>query len=170
MKEVARGTAAIACLPSKDDLSSAYVGLQGRIDQIVSQAQQEGSLTVAISGLNSIRHTLDSMMRLAGHDRPLDKAQANAAAQAGVNFDLAKVAERLTQAFDHEPELKARIAKALLEIDDEQQNLIPAQPLDDSVEFIYEHGGGAGVRPRSITGKRHPSYKGERGRARLAHA
>ena len=120
MKEVARGTAAIACLPSKDDLSSAYVGLQGRIDQIVSQAQQEGSLTVAISGLNSIRHTLDSMMRLAGHDRPLDKAQANAAAQAGVNFDLAKVAERLTQAFDHEPELKARIAHALLEIDDEQ--------------------------------------------------
>src|SRR3954464_3076621 len=49
MKEVARGTAAIACLPSKDDLNSAYFELRGRIDQIVSQAEQQGSLTIAIS-------------------------------------------------------------------------------------------------------------------------
>jgi hypothetical protein len=38
MKEAARGTAAIACLPSKDDLNSAYFELRARIDQIVSQA------------------------------------------------------------------------------------------------------------------------------------
>src|SRR5438477_467311 len=120
MKEVARGTAAVACLPSKEDLNSAYFELKTRIDQIVSQAEQQGSLAVAISGLNSIRHTLDSLTRLAGHDRPLGP-QVNVAVQTNVNFDLSSLAESLIKKFDHEPELKARIAQALLEIDDEQQ-------------------------------------------------
>src|SRR5256885_12007012 len=44
MKERARGTVALACLPSKDDLNNAYCDLRGRIDQIVVQAQQQGSL------------------------------------------------------------------------------------------------------------------------------
>jgi hypothetical protein len=116
MKEVARGTAAVTCLPSKDDLNRAYFELRARIDQIVSQAEQQGSLAVAISGLNSIRHTLDSLSRLAGYDRP----QVNVAVQTNVTLDLSRVADRLVQAFDHEPELKARIAQALLEIDHEQ--------------------------------------------------
>ena len=60
MKEVARGTAALACLPSKDELTAAYSELRTRIDEIVDQAERQGSLAVAISGLNSIRHTLDS--------------------------------------------------------------------------------------------------------------
>ena len=120
MKEVARGTAAIACLPSKDELNSAYFELRARIDQIVRQAELQGSLTVAISGLNSIRHTLDSLTRLAGYDRPI-ASQVNVAVQTNVNFDLSGLADRLIKKFDHEPELKARIAQALLEIDDEQQ-------------------------------------------------
>jgi hypothetical protein len=33
MKEVARGTAAITCLPSKDELNNAYFELRARIDQ-----------------------------------------------------------------------------------------------------------------------------------------
>ena len=76
MKEVARGTAAVACLPSKDELNDAYFELRARIDQIVTQAEQQGSLAVAISGLNSIRHTLDSLMRLAGYDRPIRKSMS----------------------------------------------------------------------------------------------
>jgi hypothetical protein len=119
MKEVARGTAAVACLPSKDDLNNAYFELRARIDQIVSQAQKQGSLAVAISGLNSIRHTLDSLTRLAGYDRPIG-SQVNVAVQTNVNLDLSNLAERLIKRFDHEPELKRRIAQALLEIDDEQ--------------------------------------------------
>jgi hypothetical protein len=118
MKEVSRGTAAVACLPSKDDLNSAYFELRARIDQIVSQAQQEGSLSVALNGLNSIRHTLDSLSKLAGHDRP-SGGQANPAAQAQTSLEVAKIAERLIQEFDHEPELKGRIAQALMEIDHE---------------------------------------------------
>lgn len=117
MKEVARGTAAMACLPSKDELNNAYFELRTRIDQIVGQAQQQGSLAVAISGLNSIRHTLDSLTRLAGYDRPIG-SQVNVAVQANVTFDLATLAERLIKAFDHEPELKGRVAQALLEADD----------------------------------------------------
>jgi hypothetical protein len=118
MKEVSRGTAAVACLPSKDDLNNAYFDLRTQIDQIVSQARSEGSLQVALSGLNAIRHTLDSLSRLAGFDR--QSTQVNVAVQTNVNVNLAHIAERLIQKFDHEPELKARIAQALLEVDDER--------------------------------------------------
>jgi hypothetical protein len=121
MKQVARGTVAIACLPSKDDLNNAYFELRARIDQIVSQAAEQGSLAVAISGLNSIRHTLDSLTRLAGYDRPIGP-QVNVAVQTNVNVELTQITERLVQHFDHEPELKARIAQALLEIDDDQRS------------------------------------------------
>src|SRR3984957_14283694 len=69
MKDAARDTAAVALLPSKATLSGAYFELRTRIDQIVAQAQAEGSLSVAISGLNSLRQTLDSLSRLAGHNR-----------------------------------------------------------------------------------------------------
>jgi len=65
MKDAARGTAAVALLPSKETLSGAYFELRERIDQIVAQAQREGSLSIAVSGLNSIRQTLDSLARLA---------------------------------------------------------------------------------------------------------
>jgi hypothetical protein len=117
-KEAARGSAAVALLPSKDDLSKAYGDLQARIDEIVTQAQQQGSLNVAISGLNSIRQTLDSLARLAGHLQPAS-TQVNVAVQNNVNVGAAHIAERLIQAFDKDPELKARIAQALLEVDHE---------------------------------------------------
>ena len=46
-KDAARGTAAVALLPSKETLSGAYFELCTRIDQIVAQAEQQGSLAVA---------------------------------------------------------------------------------------------------------------------------
>jgi hypothetical protein len=119
MKEAARGSAAVALLPSKETLSGAYFALRARIDQIVAQAEQQGSLAVAVSGLNSLRQTLDSLARLAGHDRA-PSPQVNVAVQTNVNLDLSHIAERLIARFDHEPELKARIAQALLEIDDDR--------------------------------------------------
>ena len=70
-----------------------------------------------MSGLNSIRQTLDSLSRLAGFDR--QGTQVNVAVQTNVNLDLRQIAERVIQRFDHEPELKARIAQALLEVDNE---------------------------------------------------
>jgi hypothetical protein len=54
-------------------------------------------------------------MRLAGYDRP----QVNVAVQTNVNLDLTQIVERILKRFDHEPELKARIARALLEVNDE---------------------------------------------------
>jgi hypothetical protein len=111
MKEAARGTAAVACLPSKDELGHAYAQLRARIDRITEQAEAEGSLKVALSGLNAVRQTLDSLARLAGHDQ----AQVNVAVHTEVHLDL--VFERLIGQFDAEPELKARIAQALLLIE-----------------------------------------------------
>ena len=119
-KEAARGSAAVALLPSKETLSGAYDELRTRIDQIVEQAQQQGSLNVAISGLNSIRQTLDSLARLAGHLQPAS-TQVNVAVQTNVNVGAAEIAERLIQQFDHEPELKARIAQALREKNHEHE-------------------------------------------------
>src|SRR3954453_9201514 len=118
MKEVARGTAAVACLPSKEDLSSGYFDLQKKIDEIVVEARDQGSLQIALSGLNAIRHTLDSMARLSGFERA--GTQVNVAVQSNIHIELAAVAERIIQKFDHEPELKARIAQALLEVDNDR--------------------------------------------------
>ena len=115
-KEAARGTAALALLPTKETLSGAYFELRDRIDQIARQAEQQGSLRVALSGLNSIRQTLDSLARLAGHDG----AEVNVAVQANVHVDVGQIVERLIAQFDREPETKARIAQALLTLDGER--------------------------------------------------
>lgn len=120
MKEVARGTAAVALLPSKETLSGYYEALCKRIDEIVTQAQVEGSLNVAICGLNSIRQTIDSLARLAGHLQPAG-TQVNVAVQNTVNINAVQIAERLIRKFDQEPELKARIAQALLEDEHEDR-------------------------------------------------
>jgi hypothetical protein len=118
MKEVARGTAAVACLPSKEILNGGYFDLRTQIDEIVAQAKAEGSLKIALTGLNSIRQTLDSQSRLAGFDRP----QVNVAVQTNVHVELAAIADRVIKKFDHEPEIKARIAQALWEVDDAQRS------------------------------------------------
>jgi len=120
MRDAARGTAAVALLPSKETLGGAYFELRAHIDEIVAQAEQQGSLAIALSGLNSIRHTLDSLARLAGYDRAAG-TQVNVAVQTNVHVDLTQISDRLIKRFDHEPELKARIAQALLEMDDEQR-------------------------------------------------
>jgi hypothetical protein len=123
-KEAARGSAAVALLPSKETLAGAYLDLRGRIDRIVAQAEKEGSLRVALSGLASVRQTLDSLARLATHDEAAS-ANGNDAAQTGANADPTKIAERLIQKFDQEPEVKARIAAALVEMDEEDRDISP---------------------------------------------
>jgi hypothetical protein len=118
MKEASRGTVAAACLPSKDELGASYFDLRAQIDDIVREAKAAGSLQVALSGLNSIRGTLDSVSRLAGFDR--QGTQVNVAVQTNVSFELVQIRDRLIDAFDHEPDVKARIAKLLFEVDHEQ--------------------------------------------------
>jgi hypothetical protein len=39
--------------------------------------------------------------------------------QTNINVGLTQIVERVIKGFDHEPEMKARIAQALVEIDDE---------------------------------------------------
>jgi transposase-like protein len=116
-KEAARGSAAVALLPSKETLSGALSDMAGRIDEIIAQAQAEGSLKIALSGLNSLRQTLETHARLAGHIGATG-TQVNVAIQNNVNVDIRQIAERLILQFDKEPELKARIAQALLQPDD----------------------------------------------------
>ena|SRR6516164_9120020 len=113
-KQAARGSAALACLPSRHQLGSAYAELKDRIDRIASQAEVEGSLKVALSGLNSVRQTLDSLSRLAA------TSDADVIAPVPDPMDLDGLVERILQRFDREPEMKAKIAQALLEMNDER--------------------------------------------------
>jgi hypothetical protein len=115
-KEAARGSAAVALLPSKETLSEAYARLCAQIDEIVEAAKEQGSLSVAVSGLNSLRQSLDSLARLAGHVGA-GGTQVNVAVQTNVNVNRAQIAEILIEQFDREPDVKARIAQALLDVD-----------------------------------------------------
>jgi transposase-like protein len=116
MKAAAQGSAAIALLPSKENLSSAYAELAARIDQIVEQAQEQGSLNVAISGLNSIRQTLDSLARLAGHLQPAG-TQVNIAVQNNISVAIIdRIVECVLSEFDNEPAIKERLAKAFRKV------------------------------------------------------
>jgi hypothetical protein len=124
-KDAARGSAAAALLPSREILTSSYLELSARIDRIVQQAEQEGSLRVALTGLSSVRQTLDSLARLAAQEKPTEK---NKSGQPGNSQAIAQqIAERLIGEFDHEPELKARLAAALLRMD-EEASASTAQP------------------------------------------
>src|SRR5690348_11153658 len=69
-KEAARGTAAVALLPSKETLSGAFTDLANQIDEIIAQAKADGSFKLALSGLNSLQQTLETHARLAGHIGP----------------------------------------------------------------------------------------------------
>ena len=119
-KDAARGEAAVALLPSKETLSGAYLQLRDHIDEIVAQAEREGSLPLALKGLNSVRHTLDSLARLGGH---VGGPHVNVAVQNNVTVNVAQIAERLINQFDRAPEIKAQIAQALLAIDAENSEV-----------------------------------------------
>jgi hypothetical protein len=116
MKETARGTAALVLLPSKETLNGRYTGLLAQLDEVIAQARQQNSIPDTLKALGAFRQTLDSMARLAGHDRPID-TQINVAIQNNVNIDVSNLVERLIAKFDREPELKGRIAEALMEVD-----------------------------------------------------
>jgi hypothetical protein len=110
MKDAARGTAAIALLPSKETLSGAFTDLASRIDEIIAQAKADGSFKLALAGLNSLRQTLETHARLAGHIGPAT-AQVNVAIQNKVNVNVTQIAKQLISKFDGEPDMKARIAQ-----------------------------------------------------------
>ena len=46
----------------------------------------------------------------------------NVSVQNTVNVSAVQIAERLIQKFDHQPQLKAQIAQALVEVDDEYRS------------------------------------------------
>jgi hypothetical protein len=117
MKEVARGTAAMASLPSKDELHHAYADLLSQFDDVITQAKRQKSIPDTLRALNAFRQTLDSVTRLAGHDRP--DTQINIAVQNNVNTETRDLAMRLIAKFDHDPDIKGRIAEALMEIDND---------------------------------------------------
>jgi uncharacterized phage infection (PIP) family protein YhgE len=124
-KEAARGTAAVALLPTKEFLSDRYRGVIERIDQIAAQAEAKGSLSVAITGLNSLRQTITDLARLAGHIGS-GAAQVNVAIQNNVNVDVMQISERLIAEFDKEPEIKTRMAKLFVRLDDQAKNVSAA--------------------------------------------
>ena len=47
--------------------------------------------------------------------------EVNVAVQTNISVGVTQIVERLIKHFDHEPDLKARIAQALLESDDDDE-------------------------------------------------
>ena len=113
-KEAAQGSAALALIPSKEHLSGLLLGLIPQIDEICAEARAKDSLQIALSGYNSIRHTIDSLARLAGHLQPASP-QVNVSVQNNtVTVTAAAIAERIMQNFP-ESEIRTRIAQTLVE-------------------------------------------------------
>jgi len=69
MKETARGSAAVALLPSKETLSGAYFELRSRIDQIVAQATQIAQCVKIESDAQFFAHP-EHRSFLFGHGNP----------------------------------------------------------------------------------------------------
>jgi hypothetical protein len=134
-KEAARGTAAAALLPSKETLSGGYFDLCTRIDQIVAQAQQEGSLKIALAGLNSIRQNLDSLARLGGHTAS-PAAQVNVSVNTNMQVNLTRISKSLLDAFDKDPEIKSRIAAALISLDQQENGTAQKQAATAAAKTI----------------------------------
>ena len=59
--------AALATLPSRDELGGMYLDVRERLHAIIEQAEQQGTGAISVTGLNAVRQTLDSLARLAGH-------------------------------------------------------------------------------------------------------
>jgi len=116
-KEAAKGSAALALIPSNENLGEVYAGLLRRIDEIVTQAQQEGSLKTAISGLNTLRQTVDSLVRW--NIQSAD-AKADVAVQNNIRGTINQIIECVLDEFAHEPAIKARLAQAFLKVDHDQ--------------------------------------------------
>ena len=93
LKEAAKGSVALATMPTAEEFRGAYAALRARIEAIVDQAEGSGSLAVAITGLREVRATLNSQARIAGHDRP-----AAATVNVGVNVDIGALVDRLVAA------------------------------------------------------------------------
>jgi len=74
----------------------------------VTQAQQEGSLKTAISGLNTLRQTVDSLVRW--NIQSAD-AKADVAVQNNIRGTINQIIECVLNEFDHEPAIKARLAQ-----------------------------------------------------------
>jgi hypothetical protein len=67
--------------------------LRSRIHLRPGHAGRAAGSAGALSGLNSIRQTLDSLSRLSGFDR--QGSQVNVAVQTNINFSPTQIAERV---------------------------------------------------------------------------
>jgi hypothetical protein len=91
------------------------------------------------------------LARLAGHDG----GDVNVAVQANARVDLSGIVERVIGCFDREPEIKARIAQALLTLDGEPS-------ADAGAGADREHG--AHHSDRAGAGHQHASREGQNAR------
>ena len=80
-REPSRATAALALLPSREELGGMYLDVRERLHAIIEKAEQQGTGAISVAGLNAIRQTLDSLSRLAGYSTV-------PAVNVGVQFNL----------------------------------------------------------------------------------
>jgi hypothetical protein len=93
--------AALAALPTREEVGSALSGIAVRADAITATAESEGSLAVALVGLREIRSTIEAQAKLAGL---VGSGGATVAVQNNINIDAAAVVRELIAALRPPPD------------------------------------------------------------------
>jgi hypothetical protein len=120
-----RANVALSFLPTREELGGAYQALTKRIDEIVTAAERQGSLAIAVQGLNSLRQNLDSLSHIAGHDTP-----GPAHVQVVVPLDPSIFVAALTAALpDAEARLRFAQAMSAPVINGTANAMVPSTPV-----------------------------------------
>lgn len=106
-RRTGRAFAALASLPSADEVGAAYSSIGTRIDAIAAKAESQGSLAIALMGLKELRATVTAQAQLAGHIGNAPPSQINTQ----VNVDLGAAVRELIAAL--RPPLDAAIPSEL---------------------------------------------------------
>jgi hypothetical protein len=103
--------AALAALPSVEEVGAAYASIASRIDAISAKAEEEKSLAVALMGLRELRSTVTAQAHLAGHIGAGASVQVNTQ----VNVDMGQAVKELIAAIKPalDPAIPAEIARVL---------------------------------------------------------
>jgi hypothetical protein len=113
----AQAFAALATLPTPDEVNGAYASIAARIDTIATKAESENSLAVALMGLRELRSTVTAQATLAGHIG----GGATVAVQTNVNIDMGAAVKELIAAVMpkpvHDPAIPAEVARVLDQAD-----------------------------------------------------
>src|SRR3954469_6410988 len=102
-----------AALPTREEVAGGFASIRSQLDTIVDAARAKGQLSISVAALDGLRKTWADTARLAGHDRPVD---TNIQLNVNTGPTISIVVDKLLAIVDDLPEIRVRIAEALIDI------------------------------------------------------